>query len=201
MAHKFVHCGHGKAASVAGRLTGRAFGRKLSVRSSGTLASDSKEVLTDYAVRKLWEEDGLVAIHKPWGMRVYLPRDEQGQRYRCWPEEVTVHDALREMLPCTKIRLVHRLDYATGGLMLAATSKKAAAEAWRLFKERRVAKVYVALVLGWPPWQHSLLRAGLLDGPEGAFARRAVSAGTAEEAEAETAETDVRVLKRGMWPK
>ena len=42
-------------------------------------------------------------------------------------------------LPCTKIRLVHRLDYATGGLMLAATSKKAAAEAWRLFKERRVA--------------------------------------------------------------
>lgn len=23
MAHKFVHCGHGKAASVAGRLTGK----------------------------------------------------------------------------------------------------------------------------------------------------------------------------------
>ena len=36
----------------------------------------------DASVKKIWEEDGLLAIHKPWGMRVYLPRNDAGDRYR-----------------------------------------------------------------------------------------------------------------------
>lgn len=36
----------------------------------------------DASVKKIWEEDGLLAIHKPWGMRVYLPRTDAGDRYR-----------------------------------------------------------------------------------------------------------------------
>ena len=40
------------------------------------------QVFTDASVKKLWEEDGLLAIHKPWGMRVYLPQNDAGHRYR-----------------------------------------------------------------------------------------------------------------------
>ena len=42
----------------------------------------SRQVFMDASVKKIWEEDGLLAIHKPWGMRVYLPRNDAGDRYR-----------------------------------------------------------------------------------------------------------------------
>ena len=50
-----------------------------------------------------------------------------------------------------ELRHCHQLDYATSGVMLYATSKKAAAAAQICFQERRVQKEYLALVWGTPP--------------------------------------------------
>lgn len=96
------------------------------------------QVFTDASVKKLWEEDGLLAIHKPWGMRVYLPQDDAGHRYRTWPEELTVHDWLREMYPTQRTHMCNRLDFATSGLMLVALNQNAAKHTSALFRQRKV---------------------------------------------------------------
>jgi tRNA pseudouridine32 synthase/23S rRNA pseudouridine746 synthase len=48
-------------------------------------------------------------------------------------------------------RLVHRLDRETSGLILAARTQPAAAFLSKAFAERRVEKVYLAIVCGGPP--------------------------------------------------
>ena len=53
--------------------------------------------------------------------------------------------------PCTRtadghVRFVHNLDFATSGVLLAATSHEAAAYAASAFRERRCDKLYAALV-------------------------------------------------------
>ncbi|CAK9065825.1 unnamed protein product, partial [Durusdinium trenchii] len=175
-------------------------GTATAQRLSALLARQP-EVFSDATVQPLWEEEGLVALHKPWCMRVYLPRDATGQRYRTWPQELTVHDWLMERYPAQRPRMCNRLDFATSGLMLVALSSSAAKAVRELFTRQQVQKTYQALVLGSPPpsWDTpSILDAPLADAPRGAVGppRRAVGPGGGQ-----AAETRVRVRQRGWWPK
>lgn len=70
-------------------------------------------------------------------------------------EEITVEQQLRKMMPelvdqnCFHaFRFVHRLDYATSGVLCLALNRQAASHLALAFKRRQVTKYYLALVRG-----------------------------------------------------
>lgn len=68
------------------------------------------------------------------------------------------------------VGLVHRLDRAVGGVLALAKTSKCAARLSAQFRERRVRKIYLALVEGSPPaesgrLEDSLFRDGSLSRP------------------------------------
>ena len=97
-------------------------------------------------ITTLYETDSYVAVDKPYDMRIDKQKNDDG--------DPNLQDLVRASLPPavrTELRHCHQLDYATSGVMLYATSKKAAAAAQICFQERRVQKEYLALVWGTPP--------------------------------------------------
>lgn len=74
---------------------------------------------------------------------------------------LSVLEELKNQYPT--VLTVHRLDYATSGLMVVALSKKAHRELSQQFAQRKVIKTYWAWVLGKP-----LSSQGIIDVPIGA---------------------------------
>jgi tRNA pseudouridine32 synthase/23S rRNA pseudouridine746 synthase len=94
-----------------------------------------------FARSLLIAEDALVlAFNKPSG----LPVQSRGNNRRCLDELLWAFARSNGKRP----RLVHRLDAATSGLILAARTKPAAAFLSAAFEAREVEKHYLALVSG-----------------------------------------------------
>mmetsp|Transcript_22404 Transcript_22404/g.68992 ORF Transcript_22404/g.68992 Transcript_22404/m.68992 type:complete len:320 (+) Transcript_22404:40-999(+) len=73
-----------------------------------------------------------------------LERDDYGQR-----DAKTAFGATRDLLGDPELRIVHRLDYETSGVLVFARSSAAAAALCRAFRrESFIAKTYVAIVRG-----------------------------------------------------
>lgn len=109
-------------------------------------------------VQTLYEDDAIIVIDKPAGLRVHparpgeprikpkLLRGEQGTLVDFlllrWPHLKDVgDDALRP-------GIVHRLDADTSGVMVVAKTNEMFEHLKHLFQERRVEKTYLALVHG-----------------------------------------------------
>ncbi|CAL1136002.1 unnamed protein product [Cladocopium goreaui] len=148
--------------------------------------------IADYTVKLLWEQDGLVAVNKPYDMRIDLPKDGS----RRWEEELTVADWFQTRFPGQKVRFCHQLDHATSGVLLMAANKAAGRVGSQLFEKRQVQKTYLALVLGQPSWDGEVCLSDRLCDSEG-FARRVALEGEA----GEEAETLAEVVRFGLWPK
>mmetsp|Transcript_52928 Transcript_52928/g.121487 ORF Transcript_52928/g.121487 Transcript_52928/m.121487 type:complete len:341 (-) Transcript_52928:236-1258(-) len=129
------------------------------VESSILTAHDARLLLArqpEYLCRRpaiVYEDDalGLVAVDKPFDVKLSAPKG------LVWEGEMTMQYWLAAERPCTRtadghVRFVHNLDFATSGVLLAATSHEAAAYAASAFRERRCDKLYAALVFGWPEW-------------------------------------------------
>jgi len=86
----------------------------------------------------IYQDDYLVAVHKPSGMLSVPGRGDEKQY------SVSTH--LQQHLP--EIRVVHRLDCHTSGVMLLAKGLEMQRRLSRLFHDRLVRKSYVALVQG-----------------------------------------------------
>lgn len=82
-----------------------------------------------------------VAIDKPADLRI------DGGRHGEKSDEPNAQALLEGQVSC-KVRHCHQLDYATSGVMLYALSKKAAADAAKLFEKRLVSKEYLAILEG-----------------------------------------------------
>lgn len=83
-------------------------------------------------VKKVYEDDNIIAVDKPAGILAYpLP----GSR------EKTIGDMV-DAMPA------HRLDRDTSGILLLAKNQKALIALQKLFKERKIEKRYKALVWG-----------------------------------------------------
>lgn len=103
-------------------------------------------------------DDRLVMVNKPPGLVCH--RSEINQ------DRLTLHFMVNERIPGQAF-LVNRLDRATSGILVMARDKEAARHCSLAFQERRVRKVYLALVRGWPEQEEfSCERA--LDGKEAA---------------------------------
>ena len=122
-------------------------------------SSNSSEISTnvvqaDETLPILFQDEYVVAIHKPAGLLVHRsPIDRHETRYAL--------QILRRQLD-QKIYPVHRLDKPTSGVMLFALSREAAGQLGKQFSENTIQKAYLAVVRGYSPesgWIDHALRA------------------------------------------
>ena len=66
----------------------------------------------------------------------------------------------KERMNGVKVRFCHQLDYATSGVLCVARSRKAAADACKLFADRKTTKEYLAILDGHVPFPELLCRRG-----------------------------------------
>lgn len=94
------------------------------------------------ALSILHEDRQVIAVDKPAGLAT------QGGS----GVAESLEDLLAERVrPGRKVRLVHRLDRETSGVLIAAKTQPAAAFLSAAFAERRVEKTYLAIVCGGAP--------------------------------------------------
>ena len=93
------------------------------------------------ALEVVYEDEWLVAVNKPGGV-LSVPGIVGGTSVQQWLRE--------EYLHCNELFVVHRLDMATSGVLLAAKSMEVYKEMQRQFASREVRKEYVALLDGVP---------------------------------------------------
>ncbi|ETV67517.1 hypothetical protein H257_16363 [Aphanomyces astaci] len=94
----------------------------------------NRKLPPELALPVLYEDDHLVALHKPVHLAAQLgtnTTDSVASRYPHW-------------------KLVHRLDKGTSGVLLLAKTRVAAADMAALFRDNQVHKTYIALVHGTP---------------------------------------------------
>lgn len=96
----------------------------------------------------LYEDDVIVAVHKPAGLMVHRSYVDTG-------ETQFLLQLLRDQLGCY-VYPVHRLDRPTSGVILFAKSSEIAAILADQFSARGVAKTYQALVRGFMP-EHGVI--------------------------------------------
>ena len=146
----------------------------------------------------LYQDDDVIALNKPPGLAV------QGG--------TKTHRHIDAMLDALaagsgeQLRLVHRLDKDTSGVLLIARSRRAAAALGKALKAHRAKKIYWALVVGVPRPEEGAIEAPLAKrGPSGG--ERVVIAGD-EVGEARQAVTHFRVIETAgrelswvaLWP-
>lgn len=93
------------------------------------------------ALEVVYEDEWLVAVNKPSGV-LSVPGIVGGTSVQQWLRE--------EYLHCNELFVVHRLDMATSGVLLAAKSMEVYKEMQRQFASREVRKEYMALLDGVP---------------------------------------------------
>ncbi|MAY42089.1 MULTISPECIES: pseudouridine synthase [unclassified Neptuniibacter] len=88
----------------------------------------------------IYSDSSLVIANKPWDMLSVPGRGEDKQ------------DCLwrRVQAEFPTARVVHRLDYATSGLMVLALTLEAQRDISRSFQERKTGKLYQAIISGKP---------------------------------------------------
>ncbi len=96
----------------------------------------------------LYQDEHLVAVHKPSGLLVHRSALARG-------ETQFLVQQLRDQLG-QRVYPVHRLDRPTSGVMVLALSSSVAALLSEAFSERQVEKRYLAVVRGKAPEQARL---------------------------------------------
>ena len=87
-------------------------------------------------------DDHLLVVDKPAGLLAHASK-------MAADVDVDLLDQLRQQVQ-GEVYLVHRLDRATSGLVLAARTREAAGELGKQFMARSVEKTYLAVCRGWP---------------------------------------------------
>ena len=104
----------------------------------------------------------LVALDKPAGLSLATRRAEPHAAVQRLLERVPPEERSAWGLDAEDLRLVHRLDVGTSGLVLLARDPEAHRELVAAFASRKVGKSYLALV-----WGHPRPAAGAWDEPLG----------------------------------
>ncbi|MCK4753202.1 MAG: RluA family pseudouridine synthase [Planctomycetes bacterium] len=92
-------------------------------------------------VEIIYTDDDIFVINKPTGVSVTKDRSGAAE----------LLDFLSEQLEpqiCTQLRLIHRLDKDTSGVMILAKNKQTQSRLSSCFEKRLIKKTYIALVTG-----------------------------------------------------
>jgi 23S rRNA pseudouridine1911/1915/1917 synthase len=114
----------------------------------------------------IYEDNHLLIVQKPPG-RLAQPDGSARPDLLTWAGDYLARDKPGRAF----VGLTHRLDRAVGGVMALAKTSKAASRLSREFRERRIRKLYLALVTGSPPASEG--RLGQLLVRDGALTRPA----------------------------
>lgn len=149
----------------------------------------NKEKMTLPALTVVGEESTFLVVEKPEGYAVHPGAGVRGPTISemvCaqYPEVNNVGDASRP-------GIVHRLDKDVSGLLLVARTPESLAYFQNAFRERRMEKIYIALVMGVVPGEF-----GTIDRPIARSARRDRMAARAPGQEGKDAVTHWEVLTR-----
>jgi 23S rRNA pseudouridine1911/1915/1917 synthase len=144
-------------------------------------------------IKVLYEDANILAIDKPSGILVH-PAAEQA-RYGAGPDEKTILDIFKKKYP--KLKIVHRLDRETSGVLLLAKNKKAHEFLKSQFKNREVKKIYMAIVSGNVKNDRGVINKPIGRSPKD-FRRRL--SGRGARGEMREAVTEYRVLERIHLP-
>lgn len=124
----------------------------LRVDENPLLADTHRETKLDI----LYEDDYLLVVNKPAGMLSVPGKGDMD----------SVYHRLRTLYPdATGPIIVHRLDMATSGLLLAAKTKEAHQNLQAQFKNRTIRKRYIALLEGEVPQDEGEIRLPLCPDP------------------------------------
>ncbi len=134
--------------------------------------NDAPVLATPPVLPILFQDEAVVAVHKPSGLLVHRTGLDPGERFFAL-------QLLRDQLGGRHLFPVHRLDKATSGVLLFARSSADAAALGAQFAAHTVGKEYLAIVRGWP------VEAGTIDYPL-----------TQDDKEPQTAVTHFRTLAR-----
>ena len=88
---------------------------------------------------------------------------------------------LQQVYRPQRLKLVHRLDADTSGLMVIARHRRAASALQQLFQANQVSKAYLARVYGHPPTDRFVSTAPISEGPEADGLRTVTENGLASE--------------------
>src|SRR5437879_10980639 len=99
------------------------------------------------------ETDDYIVVDKPPFLLTHPTKPDQ--RTTLWKE-------LRELLAFEianggQVSIVNRLDRETSGLVLVAKTAIAARDFGLLMQRHSLRKEYLAIVWGWPEWEHKLI--------------------------------------------
>lgn len=97
----------------------------------------------------LFENNEILLINKPTGISVTGDRSGAPDILKLLHQQQTFSEPLR---------LVHRLDKETSGILLIAKHKDAQSRYSRLFAKRKVQKLYLAIVKGPLPYKHGSIK-------------------------------------------
>ncbi len=89
----------------------------------------------------LFRDESLIAINKPCGLQVHRTSISE-------EEDEFALQQTRDLIG-TRVYPVHRLDKPTSGVLIFALSPDIASAIQRMFVERKIKKIYTALVRGW----------------------------------------------------
>ncbi len=109
------------------------------------LFPDTVEPDVDAGIEILWEDDALIAVHKPAPLPVHP----------CGRFNLnTLTSLLSHVYQPNDLRVVHRLDANTTGVMLLARTVDAATNLRQQFQENTIRKTYLVRCSGHPPNDH-----------------------------------------------
>jgi 23S rRNA pseudouridine1911/1915/1917 synthase len=134
----------------------------------------------------LYEDNHLIAVYKPAGM--LTQPDTLGGRSLMIEVKKYLKEKYRKPGQVF-LGLVQRLDRPVAGIVLFAKTSKAASRLAEQFRERRVEKIYHAVVIGCPAKETGNIKSRL----KKEFSRRKTEVSD----EGKEAELDYRVIKKG----
>ena len=103
----------------------------------------------------LYEDEEILILNKPAGIVCHCAGKYQGD---------SIISRLHR-LRGDHIRLIHRLDQGTSGVLLAALTPACVKSLAIQFERRRITKDYLALVSGYPPCQEEIIDMPMLPDP------------------------------------
>ncbi len=95
-----------------------------------------------FPLEVIYEDEYLAAIHKPAGILV------SGNSFKTIARALSQNIKISTLNDATNPQPVHRLDYATTGILLVGKTSSAIRELSKLFAEKKIAKSYLAITIG-----------------------------------------------------
>ncbi len=98
-------------------------------------------------IEVIFEDESLIVVNKPTGLVVNISKTSPDSTLQNYLMEKQAFESGDDSEFAQRSGLVHRLDKNTSGIVLAAKDEKTFRQLKKQFKDRRVKKVYLAVVL------------------------------------------------------